>query len=89
MKNKNEAKNAIDDISKNFKWEISMKEPKKKSIMSESSSEKENNNTKDENTTSNIKSLKVKELWIGNLPQDINEQRIKLLDPKSTKFYIK
>ena len=37
MKNKNEAKNAIDDISKNFKWKISMnekiekkQEPKKK-----------------------------------------------------------
>ena len=26
MKNKNEAKNAIDDISKNFKWKISMNE---------------------------------------------------------------
>ena len=47
MKNKNEAKNAIDDISKNFKWKISMnekiekkQEPKKKKIKSESSSEK-------------------------------------------------
>ena len=77
MKNKNEAKNAIDDISKNFKWEISMKEPKKKSIMSESSSENSQEKIKKEETTiSNIKSLKVRELWIGNLPQDINEQTL-------------
>ncbi len=84
MKNKNEAKNAIDDISKNFKWKISMnekiekkQEPKKKSIMSESSSENsQEKNKKEESTISNIKSLKVRELWIGNLPQDINEQTL-------------
>ena len=70
MKNKNEAKNAIDDISKNFKWKISMnekiekkQEPKKKSIMSESSSENsQEKNKKEESTISNIKSLKVREL---------------------------
>ena len=31
---------------------------------------------KEETTISNIKSLKVRELWIGNLPQDINEQTL-------------
>ena len=84
MKNKNEAKNAIDNISKNFKWKISMNEKiekkqelKKKSIMSESSSENSEEKIKKEETTiSNIKSLKVRELWIGNLPQDINEQTL-------------
>ena len=84
MKNKNEAKDAIDYISKNLEWKVSMDknekkiEQKKKSIMSESSSEnsQEKNVKKEELNISNVKALKVRELWIGNLPSDITEQTL-------------